>query len=104
MNFKRCTNSVSPHSGLGTSYMSRYVDDALFFSSDEATWNELHQEVAAKYELSSVEDAPLHLGLTINYARQKGVLALGNIKYIKQLAARFGIPVDIKRSPETPFA
>ena len=84
--------------------MSLYVDDALVISSDEATWAELHDSVTQRYKLSSVGNATLHLGLTIDYDCHAGVLALGNANYFEQLAARFGISLDVKLHSVTPFA
>ena len=57
-----------------------------------------------RYQLSSVGKATLHLGLTINYDRQKNTLVLGNKSYIQQVAARVGIPLDVTLATVTPFA
>ena len=89
---------------VGTTYLSLYVDDAHVVCSDDATWDELNKEVAIKYELSSVGDATLHLGLTINYDRKRGILALGNSNYVEQMATRFQIPLDVTVTALTPFS
>ena len=60
--------------------------------------------MANKYQLSSVGNATIHLGLTIKYDRQKGTLELGNKNYIEQVAARFSIPLDVTLTTKTPFA
>ena len=73
--FKRTTT-------LGITYVSLYVDDALVVSSSDEAWEELHQEVAKTYDLSSVGNATLHLGLTIKHHCNNGVLCLGSSNYI----------------------
>ena len=83
--------------------MSLNVDDALVVSTSKSSWEELHQQVAMKYELSSVENATLNHVLTINYNRQRGVLALGNANYVEQLAPWCRIPLDVKPPCVTPF-
>ena len=95
LKFRRCVYDKTlcfRTTSVGTTYLSLYVDDALVVCTDDATWDELNKEVATKYELSSVGDATLHLGLTINYDRKREVLALGNRNYIEQIATRFQIP------------
>ena len=42
----------------GVTYLSLYVEDALVVCSDDATWEELHKEVEAQYELSAWETPP----------------------------------------------
>ena len=107
LGFERCTYNKTLFrrtTALGITYISLYVDDALVVSANEEAWTELHKEVATRYQLSSVGDATLHLGLTINYDRQGGTLELGNKSYIEQVAARFGIPLDVTLTSVTPFA
>jgi hypothetical protein len=93
--FKRTTTN-------GVIYMSIYVDDALVISSTQEAWDEMLQQVEKKYTLSSVGDATLHLGLTIKYDRKAGTLALGNAKYVEQIAKRFGIDLDVTTASKTP--
>ena len=107
LGFERCTYDKTLFrrtTALGITYISLYVDDALVVSASEEAWTELHKEVGKRYELSSVGDATLHLGLTIDYDRQNGTLRLGNKSYIEQVAARFGIPLDVTLTSATPFA
>jgi hypothetical protein len=86
---------------LGVIYMSMYVDDALVVASSEPVWEEMLAQIKHKYTLSSVGDATLHLGLTINYDQTEGVLTLGNTNYITLLAERYNISLDTKE--HTPF-
>ena len=94
--FKRVTKK-------GITYISLYVDDALVVCSSDETWTEVHKEVEESYDLSSVGNATLHLGLTIKYEQKQGVLSLGNSNYIEQLAERFNIPLDIVCHPLSPL-
>ena len=73
LRFVRCTYDKTHFkrtTALGITYFSLYVDDALVVSSSDDAWDELHQEVAKTYDHSSVGDATLHLGLTIQYDRK----------------------------------
>jgi len=104
LKFERCAYDKTlfrRQTPLGIIYMSMYVDDALVVASTDAAWNELLAEIKQRYTLSSVGDATLHLGLTIDYDRENGVLTLGNTKYIEQLAERFNISLGSKET--TPF-
>ena len=106
LKFVRCTYGKTLFkrtAALGIAYVSLYVDDALVVSSSNEAWEELHHEVAKTYDLSSVGDATLHLGLTIQYDRKNGVLGLGNSNFIDQLAERFNMALDVTCSPVTPL-
>ena len=107
LGFERCTYDKTLFrrtTALGITHISLYVDDALVVPASEEAWTELHKEVEEKYQLSSVGDATLHLGLTIDYDLHNGTLKLGNKSYIEKVAARFGIPLDVTLSSATPFA
>ena len=82
-------------------YMTMYVDDALLVASTEDAWKELLAEVTKRYTLTSVGNATLHLCLTIAYDRDTGVLSLGMIKYMEQIAKRFYVFINSKEF--TPF-
>ena len=106
LKFVRCTYDKTLFKRVmrsGVPYISLHVDDALVVCSGEEALTEFHKDGAETYDLSSVGDATLHLGLTISYDRKNGILSLGNANSIEQLAERFNIPLDTTCSPLSPF-
>jgi len=104
ISFERCAYDKTlfkRRTDRGVIYMSMYVDDALVVASSESAWTEVLEQIQKKYTLSSVGDAKLHLGLTIDYDLAAGVLTLGNTNYITQLAERYNISLNTKET--TPF-